>query len=670
MATEVAQERRFRADIEGLRAVAALLVAVYHIWLGRVSGGVDVFFVVAGFLVTGTLLRQLQLTGRVRPGRFLGRLLVRLLPNALTVLLAVVLATVVVLPVTRRAEVLTEVAASALYVENWHLMASSVDYLARDRENSPVQHFWAMSIQGQFYVVWLAVALLTVALGARRAAHRRFTVLVAAVTGVSFVWSVLHTWIDQPVAYFHPGTRAWEFGVGALVALGAGRALRLTDRGERVLGWAGLTLLLLTGVLLPVSTAFPGAAAIVPVLGAVLILVTGRPVPGSAARVLSARPLVSLGGVAYGIYLWHWPLLVLVLHVRGADRVGAVDGTLVLVTAVALAYASTHLVERPLRALRWERRGEWVAPLAGAAAALLLVGTTSTVSAATSPRMPVGDDVRLAHWADPGSRADLTVPASADPYPGVVAASQDHPTVSLDGCHQGLREAELVRCVYGDPDGSRTMVLVGGSHSAHWQPALDEIGRQTGWRVETMTKSGCRQGLNLVGPEHALYDDPRINDSCRAWNAEVLSVLLAERPDLVVASTTTVDDGTETLPAYYREFWTELDASGLDLLGIRATPRATTDRVDCIAEHGPAAAECALARQDTLAAVNPAEALADELPGLTLADLTDWLCDDLSCPPVVEDTVVYHDAHHLTATFSRALAQPLYRAVPQVFSTS
>lgn len=216
----VAAKPRFRTDIEGLRAVAAILVAVYHIWLGRVSGGVDVFFVIAGFLVTGTLLRQLERTGRISAGSYLGRLMVRLLPNALTVLLAVGVATVLLFPVTRQADVMREIVASALYVENWQLIANSVDYLARDAGDSPVQHFWAMSIQGQFYLIWLALALLATYVGARYAARPRLTVLIALVTAVSFGCSVVMTWLDQPVAYFHTATRAWEFGVGGLVAAG------------------------------------------------------------------------------------------------------------------------------------------------------------------------------------------------------------------------------------------------------------------------------------------------------------------------------------------------------------------------------------------------------------------------------------------------------------------
>ena len=504
--------KRFRADIEGVRAVAALLVAIYHIWLGRVSGGVDVFFVIAGFLITGSLLRGMQRTGRVDVGRFLGRLAIRLLPNALTVLITVGVATVLLFPLSRQQAVMREITASALYVENWQLIANSVDYLARDAEDSPVQHFWAMSIQGQFYLIWVALALISL-VGARRAIGRRFIALMALLTLVSFVISVTMTWTDQPVAYFHTATRAWEFGIGGLVA-GLVAVPRLSERGQRIAGWSGLVLIVCTGMVVPVSSAFPGIAALLPVTGAVLILLGGTPSRHSVASVLSSRPLVSLGGVAYAIYLWHWPLLVFYLHLRGVDHAGVAGGLLVLGVSVILAYLSTYCIERPIRSLKWQHRGPWLVPMGGVATTALLVAAATAVSASAVPTMRVGDDVRLAHWAEPHAVADFTIPPSESPYPGIAAAAADRPTMVVDGCNQKVREPDVLTCTYGDPDGERTMVLVGGSHSAHFQPALHEIALQFGWRLETKTKSGCRQGISMVGPEFNLYDDDAIVNSC------------------------------------------------------------------------------------------------------------------------------------------------------------
>lgn len=295
---------RYRHDIEGLRAVAALLVAVYHVWLGRVSGGVDVFFVVAGFMVTTTLLGHVHRYGRVRAGLYLSRLLKRLLPNSLLVLTVVAVATMVWIPVTRRSQVLTEISASALYYENWALIDRSVDYLQRDFTNSPVQHYWAMSIQGQFYLIWL-VLFVVVALVARRAFRHRLTLVVGTIVVLSFGYSVYLTAADQPVAYFHTSTRTWEFGTGALVALGAARAVRPASGARAwVLGWVGLLAIVSCGLVLSVGSSFPGWIALWPVLGAVLLLAAdSSDSQWSASRLLASRPLVSLGSVSYAIYL-------------------------------------------------------------------------------------------------------------------------------------------------------------------------------------------------------------------------------------------------------------------------------------------------------------------------------------------------------------------------------
>ena len=313
----------------------------------------DVFFVIAGFLVTGSLLRGVKRTGQVQVGAFLGRLMIRLLPNALFVLLVVGIASTLIFPVTRQQAVMQEIIASALYFENWQLISNSVDYLARDAGDSPVQHFWAMSIQGQFYLIWLALALLALLVGARRAIGRRLVVLIALVTLMSFGCSVVMTWQDQPVAYFHTATRAWEFGIGGLVAAGLIAAPRLGVGGQRIAGWLGLLLIVGTGLVVPVSSAFPGFAALLPVIGAVLILLSGTPSRGSAASLLSRQPLVWLGGRAYAIYLWHWPLLVFYLHLRGVDQAGVLGGLLVSITLQGiLAGLGLWFLGIPFAALR------------------------------------------------------------------------------------------------------------------------------------------------------------------------------------------------------------------------------------------------------------------------------------------------------------------------------
>lgn len=662
--------RRFRWEIEGLRAVAALLVAAYHVWFGRVSGGVDVFFVVAGFMVTGTLLGHLERTGRIDAGRYLGRLCKRLLPNALLVLTVVALATWWLIPSTRRDEVFSEIAASALYYENWELAARSVNYLQRDYTNSPVQHFWAMSIQGQFYLIWLVLFVLALKVGSPATARRRIAIAMVVLTLGSLAFSVWFTLVNQPTAYFHTGARGWEFGAGGLMALSAPWWPALSRRWSFVLGWVGLLAILSCGALLSVGTSFPGWIALWPVTGAVLILLAGHTDSRwSASTLLSSRPLVRLGSVSYALYLWHWPLLVFVLVLTQQDQVGVLGGLAVIAVAIALSFASTHLVERPVRSLSVERWRGWAIPLLAA----LLVGPfagTAYVVAAQSEQVTVVDTA-LDPQVYPGARVasgaeaagSLTDSNTASPAPGIDAAAADRPPAYAQGCHQDPAVDEVVSCEYGAPRARRTMILLGGSHSAHWQPTLEVIAEQRGWRLLAATKSGCRPGTHLAGDAgEAGGGSAEQQESCRAWNAASLEWIAEQDPDLVVLTSTVSRGEGETVPTAYLQVWEQLAQDDIPVLALRDTPRSGQDMVDCLAANGPLTRECDLNRDRVLARVDPTTQLDPE--GVTFADLSDSLCDETRCPPVIGNVIVYSDNSHLSATYSRTLAPALLEAVP------
>ena len=334
---------RFRPEIEGLRAVAAILVAVYHVFLGRVSGGVDVFFVVAGFLITTSLLGHVERVGRPQVGRFVGRLASRLLPVAVVVLVAISAATLLWMPITRLAATFDEVVASALYYENWLLAAKAVDYLARDDGTSPLQHFWALSIQGQFYLVWLALFGLAVLLADRARIRRSIGAALALVFVGSLFVSVALTDRNQPLAYFHTGARMWEFAAGGLLALAIARLPRAWGRLSLVGGWVGLAMIVSCGVLIPVSTSFPGWIALWPVVGALLVIAAGDSRHRwASSRLLGSRPFVFVGGVAYALYLWHWPILIFYRLQRGGDGpVGIRAGLAILAVSFVLAVVTT-----------------------------------------------------------------------------------------------------------------------------------------------------------------------------------------------------------------------------------------------------------------------------------------------------------------------------------------
>ncbi len=650
-------EKRFRPEIEGLRAVAALLVATYHVWFGTVSGGVDVFFVVAGFMMTVTIVGHYERYGRLRIGVYLGRLMTRLLPNALVVLAAVVVATILFLPATQWQDVFGEIAASALYVENWVLIDQSVDYLQRDDVVSPVQHYWAMSIQGQFYVLWILVAALALVLRGKRTVDASMFVVMAVAFCASFAFSLYLTSANQPVAYFHTGTRVWEFAAGGLAAVLLRRMTAVSGWTSLVLGWAGLTLILTCGIALPVEDAFPGWVALWPVVGALLVLIAGHsPSRWSASSVLSTAVLVRLGAVAYALYLWHWPVLVFYLRWTGDAEAGVVSGALVITVSVLLAFGSTRLVERPLRTLASARRPATTVTI-GVLAAALVGGGAMTFAVQETDRVTTEGLIgaELVEESREGDRLDLDVGTTADPVPGVVASAEDLPPLHKDECLTLLNDIDVVTCEYGDVEADRTLVLTGGSHSAHWLPGIDLAAKEEGWRLVTLIKDGCRVGY-VAPPEE---DDAGLT-TCSEWNVEAKQTLVDLAPDLVVmTSTTTGRQSEETVPDHYVPVWRDLARQDIPILALRDTPRAEFDRVDCLAEHGALAPECDVPRDSTLNPVDPTTQLADVPDTVSLVDLNRYFCSDSTCPAVIGNTVVYSDGNHITATYSKSLAQTL-----------
>ncbi|WP_306370448.1 acyltransferase, partial [Nocardiopsis sp. CC223A] len=328
-----------RPGIEGLRAVAVLLVAAYHIWLGRVSGGVDVFLMLTGLLVTASLLRAATGPG-IRYGAFLARLAARLLPTAALVVLVTLAGTWLFLPQSQWREAPGGAVAALLGHTNWHLALDSVDYLARTGVPDPFQHFWSLSVQWQFYLLWPALIAGAVLLARRagRDPRRPLFWALAAVFALSLAYSVAVTHTNQPWAYFDTGARLWELALGGLVALllpglRPGRTARL------LLGWGGLAALVLCGALLQVSTAFPGFAALWPTLAAAAVIAAGAPAGGAVGvdRLLSSRPLRYLGSISYALYLWHWPVLVFYLAATDRDLATPQGGAIVLSVSVLAA---------------------------------------------------------------------------------------------------------------------------------------------------------------------------------------------------------------------------------------------------------------------------------------------------------------------------------------------
>lgn len=655
-----------RYDLDGLRAVAVLLVAVYHIWVHRVSGGVDVFLVLSGFFVGGSLLRRVSAGQPPAMGAYLLRIGRRLLPPLLLVVGVALAASVLLLPSSRWGEVARQGLASIFYVENWYLVSVGREYGAADILSSPFQHIWSLSVQGQLFVA-LPLLLLLVAAVARRFAPThmpRIVLLTAAAAAVaSFLYALVSVQIDQGAAYYDTFARAWEYLAGALAsAVLARRTVGDASLGGRasiaVAGWVGFGAILATGFAVNGLQQFPGPAALVPVGGALLLILCWRS-PWAPARLLAWRPLSEAGRYAYAFYLWHWPVLVFTIEVRGRAEVGWLAGTAVLLVSAALAVVTRIWVEdrKPAGELgvTRERRG---AIKLGVAVALVAVLPLAWL---------VRLDVQRASYADasvdlerhPGALAvaypDLF---SWDPRAGIVPqleiADQDKPRAVADGCGNMSTEVEV--CSYGDLDADRVIVMAGGSHTEQWIDAVAVEGEQAGFRVDVMIKWTCELIDGLEGVE--FFTD--LNPECEPWSANALTELVRMQPDAVFTTWTRPSDQPdgprEAMPVAYQRAWDTLSVAGITTLVIRDNPWTGTDTVGCVAEHRADPSPCGVVAADFLDVEPPAPAAVPGGAPVLPVDMTDIICPDGWCPFVQGGRLVYRDQHHLSNSYALSTA--------------
>ncbi|WP_082612338.1 MULTISPECIES: acyltransferase family protein [unclassified Nocardioides] len=643
----------YLGGVQGLRTVAALLVAIYHIWFHRVSGGVDVFFVVAGYFAAKSLLRmRTAASTRERVALVVAywmRTLRRITPSAVVVITGTVVAGMLFLPESTWEYTLPHGFAALLHHENQQLIASGADYLQQDIAPSPFQQFWALSLQVQIYLTLPVVLLLATSLAAwlgRRGTHAT-TVALLVVLLASFAFSVWYTAVDQPAAYFSTFTRYWELVAGAVLFLVMRRGL--ADKVvANALGWVGLGVLVVLGATLDVSTLFPGWVALVPVTAAVLIMVSSA--SGAAPVVLSRGPLAWFGHASFAFYLWHWPILVTYRGWSGHDP-GVRGGLAILVLSAVLAHVTTRFVETPVR--EWKRlQGSAVATLVVVA---LLVAPAYAALSYWQHVLDERQDAARARAERAAAGGDLSDLGADELVPAPSAARLDLVDVYDNGCHQVADRAEVIVCESGVPDGSRTIVVVGGSHSAQWIDVVRRAAVGLDARVLTMTKSGCLfADIDALGFE--------LLPSCSEWAARALDKVLALEPDLVVTTASRqIGDHDEVLPAY-RTYFEALDAAGIPVLGIRDNPRFPFDPPVCVETKGIDA--CARPRSRFYADDEP-RGLAglEQLEHFAYVDVADLLCPDDVCPVVQGHVLVYRDPHHMTRTWTLRKGGPVEQAV-------
>ena len=692
----------FRPELEGLRAVAVGLVLLYHAGVAKFEGGyvgVDVFFVLSGFLITGLIVRELRSTGRIDLPQFYARRARRLLPAAAVALAGTLVLSIIFLPPLRVPDVAGDAAAASLYVSNLRFAVQATDYLASDLAPSPLLHFWSLGVEEQFYLFWPALLLAVAMLGVRfrgGSLDRRLGLAVVVVTGISFLVSLFLTSVAEPWAFFSLPARAWELGLGALLALGAARLVTLPRAAAGALVVAGLFLVTLAGLILTQATPFPGTAALLPTGGAALVIAGGAAGAGTMpVRLLTLAPMRFLGRISYSLYLWHWPILVL--------PAAAIEGTLpfavrlaLVGVSIAVATASQRWVEDPIRHGRFiGRKVRRTLALAGTTSlivALLAVGVGTAAEASLPHGVATASDDPNALPVDPGSLAPGSLapgssatpvpsgrppsaggPVPANLQPSLASVKNDSPIIYADGCHLDQATIEPKACVFGDTSSSTTVVLIGDSHAAQWFPAFARLANVEHWRLVSVTKSGCPPADLTV--YNGNYE--RAYTECDAWRAKAFDLIAAEHPTLVVmamyrsyvlvdgSSTTTVVERPDLWDAGIAASLARLSGSADHIALIGDTPRSRVDPPACLSKHLDDALACATPSRDAIDPKRTADdrALA-EAAGATFIDPTSWVCPTEPCPAVIGSYLVFRDSHHLTTPFSTALARRLLAALP------
>ncbi|GAA4473520.1 acyltransferase family protein [Enteractinococcus fodinae] len=675
---------KFRPDIQGLRAVAVGLVLLYHAGLSLFPGGyvgVDVFFVISGFLITGMLVRQAEEHGRIDLADFYARRIRRILPAATIVLAFVAVLTISILPRTRWDEIGVEVIASAFYLVNW-VLADGTDYLNAEEAASPIQHFWTLAVEEQFYILWPALLVGLLWFASRRSRnrsvgrtpniHRYLKVGVAIAIVPSFIWSIYYTDANPAPAYFVTTTRLWEIAIGAALAIFAVQLQKLPHSVGYILQGGGLLAILAAGLFYTSATPFPGYAALLPTLGAAAVIVggmSGRATEGFA-RVLNVRPMRWIGDLSYSLYLWHWPLLVFAAYLADGDLpVGY--GLLIVTLAIIPSWLSYRYIEEPFR--NWQRLKEKSARALRAGASLMVTTTVIGLAVLVASAQLASDDSSPQASNEPmGAEAIELDAAALEPVnqvssmtPDISEVEDDVADVYADGCHGDDVSVEVNPCVYGDADSDYVVAIVGDSHAAHWIPTLQKIAEAHGWRLETYTKSAC--ALNTV----AVNNGGSVYESCYEWGQNVLEHFTgSEAPDHVIASASShsaasssdAPEGVRTgdLEGGYEEAWTQIEEEGVGVTVILDTPRPSFDVPECIAENEDSLTECAADRDEAMASSGHEGMLsAAEAAGVDTVDMSDALCSPEACAPVVGGVIVWRDGHHITATYAETLAQIL-----------
>ncbi len=675
-------DRRFRPDVEGLRAMAVVLVVLYHASFPGLHGGfvgVDVFFVISGFVITGLLLRERSSTARTSLASFYGRRVRRILPAGTLVIVATVIAAYVVLGTVYGNPTAVAARWTAVFLANFHFAGIGTDYLNATLPPSPLQNFWSLAVEEQFYLVYPAIFLVMASVRSAVSLRARLVFILVPIILMSLLLSAVQTSSSPTAAFFSPFTRAWELALGALVAVATPTLLRLGRNTATLMTWVGLAAIGYAAVAYSSATAYPGTAVIVPVVGTALVIAGGTPVPAwGAESVLKLAPFQFFGRLSYSLYLWHWPILIIAAEYAGKNSLPFSQNLGWLALSLVASYATYRLIENPVRHAQALAKSKGLA--LGIGVVLIAISLVVATVALENHKPSKASTSTGVTGLIPSLTPDALKQAIAD-APTIKVLPADL-TPSLAGvrsdwggppppCWPSFAQTSVPACVYGD------------SHAAMWFDAMNLTGELSHWRLIILTKGDCPT-LDL-----AFRNPPGVGKpggafaACAEWHKFALARIQAIRPDVVI-----ITQDPNLAPgdhSYPENQWQRATAAVIESLPVPAShvivlgdiPQTAKSGPDCLARYPRNVQRCSGQNLPNIVSQNHAEASAATQTGARYIDVVPWFCSTI-CTGVVGHYQPYWDPYHITASYSMALGQALgysinlagFEAAPASGSTS
>ena len=695
---EPSSKTQFRPDIEGLRGVAILFVLLFHAKIpGFTSGffGVDIFYVISGYLITGLLIRERETTGRISLKTFYARRARRLLPAATVVLVTTLIASYFLAPRLLMSSISFDIAAAALFLSNMNFAHHATDYFANSMP-SPVLHFWSLSVEEQYYMIWPALALFFTR--KTKSVSIKIFFILLTLGSLSFWFA---TWLltkNQSWAFYSLPSRAWELALGGLLASSNIWIKKIPALELSIALWTGILLLVYSALTLKQTDPFPGAYALLPTLATALILLGGIGAPQERgftfdhlpSRLLSISPLRYLGKISYSLYLWHWPVLILAAY-QYKDGLDLTHRYLYVFVSLILAMITYHLVENPLRhgkIIGKDSKKNLITAIA-TIFAVVLVSITVNIHFNLLTQQSIAKG-KLHH-----SLIKLTpkpivkvrpitidFPVPLNLTPSLLGAGQDRPITYVDRCHTQQNLTPSTRpCLYGDLKGLKTIVLFGDSHALAWFPAVNAIAIKNHWRLLSLTMSACTPA-DIPAWDR---ETGRIMQNCTLWRKESIAKIIAIKPYAIIVTGTR---GFVAIDAKHKELslgltrtavWqngmnrtiAQLKSASKNVILMVDVPLSIYDPKVCLSQNPKSTLACATpvgkatdlpwqVEENRIATINK----------VNIIDPSYWVCPTNPCPVVIDNTLVYLDAGHLTATFSTILAPELNTAVLKIIKPS